>query len=216
VTARRQWGRRGAFLLSVLTGALGCSESESGPNTDPAGGTGGASAVAGASGLAGAPGVAGSATMGGFESEGVCGQRGVSSVTADSFEGYEEYYLISDEGFGEDICVVRFAVTRVGEGPGGCDDCAWTHRVEYGSPEVLADVDGVCAESELALDAARVEAIAGSEGSSYGYVFEYSGHVSVLMKYDEASATWVPNGNGSWNEETGRLSYDRRDGFCGY
>jgi hypothetical protein len=166
--------------------------------------------------MAGTSGTAGTTAMSGFENEGVCGQRGVSSVTADSFEGYEEYYLIGDEGFGVDICVVRFAVTRVGVGPGGCEDCAWTHRVEYGSPEVLTDVDGVCAASALGLDAAQVAEIDGSEGSSYGYVYEYSGHVSVLMKYDEASASWVPNGNGSWNEETGRLSYDRRDGFCGY
>jgi len=215
VTTRRPSGRGAALLLSLLAGALGCSESEPGPDTDATGGTAGASGVAGTSAMAGASGMAGTVGMSGFENEGVCGQRGESSVTADSFDGYEEYYLIGDDGFGVDICVVRFAVTRVGVGPGGCDDCAWTHQVEYGSPEVLTDVDGVCAESALELDAARTAEIAGS-ASSYGYVYEYSGHVSVLMKYDEASAAWVPNGNGSWNEETGKLSYDRRDGFCGY
>jgi hypothetical protein len=80
---------------------------------------------------------------------------------------------------------------------------------------VLTDIDGVCASSQLGLDGARIDEIEGSQ-AAYGFVDEYSGHVSVLMKYDDATGAWGPNGNANWSEETGELRFDRRDGFCGY
>jgi hypothetical protein len=173
----------------------------------PSAGSGGASSGAGTSGAGGG----GS----GFAASGVCGARGQSPVSADSFSGYEEFYLIGDRGFGTDICVVRFDVSRVGEAPAGCEDCVWTHRVEYSNPQILTDVDGVCGSSELGMDSARIDEIDASQ-AAYGFVDEYSGHVSVLMKYDEATSTWGPNGNASWSEEVGELRFDRRDGICGY
>ncbi|HTV18348.1 MAG TPA: hypothetical protein VMG12_06745 [Polyangiaceae bacterium] len=177
-------------------------------------GTGGAggSQTMGGGGSSGSTGAGGAS---GFAEMGVCGARGQSPVNADTFEGYEEFYLIGEDGFGEDICVVRFEVSRVGDAPAGCDDCAWTHLVEYRNPEILTDVDDVCATSQLGMNSARIEEIDGSQ-AAYGFVYEYSGHVSVLMKYDEATGSWGPNGNATWSEETGELRFDRRDGFCGY
>jgi hypothetical protein len=170
------------------------------------GGSGGTSLGGGTSGAGGGS---------GFAESGVCGARGQSPVSADSFAGYEEFYLIGDRGFGTDICVVRFDVSRVGEAPAGCDDCVWTHRVEYSNPQILVDLDGVCENSDLGMDSARIAEIDASE-AAYGFVEEYSGHVSVLMKYDETTSTWGPNGNASWNEEAGELRFDRRDGICRY
>jgi hypothetical protein len=178
----------------------------------PPGGAGG-SGPAGAAGGASAGGASGGASA--FAEVGVCGARGDSPVNADTFAGFEEFYLIGEDGFGLDICVVRFDVVRVGEAPAGCEECAWTHRVEYRNPQVLTDVNGVCASSELGMDSARIDEIDGSQ-AAYGFVYEYSGHVSVLMKYDEMTGTWGPNGNATWSEETGELRFDRRDGFCGY
>jgi hypothetical protein len=200
---------------SAQGGADGVSGAEAGAGPTLPGGAGSESGgsydtSAGAANAAGAGGAAG-----GFAQLGVCGQRGRSPVDGDSFEGYEEYYLIGDDGFGVDICVVRFAVNRIGPAPAGCDECAWTHQVEYSNPEVLEDVDGVCANSELGLDSARIDEIDGSI-EAYGFVYEYAGHVSVLMRYDEASASWGPNGNASWSEATGELRFTRPDGFCGY
>jgi hypothetical protein len=178
-----------------------------------AGGSAGAASGGGGAGAGG--GGAGAGGTSGFAERGVCGQRGVSQVTADGFSGYEEYYLISDRGFGVDICVVRFDVTRVGAGPSGCTDCPWAHEVEYSNPQLLTDVDGVCGDSELGLDQAKIDEIDGSR-VAYGYVYEYSGHVSVIMQYDAATAAWVANGTATWVEETGEFGFNRRDGVCGY
>ena len=146
---------------------------------------------------------------------GVCGQTGQAPVSATSFEGYEEYYLIADRGFGDIICNVRFNVVRLGEAPGGCEDCLWTHLVGFDTPTVITDVDGVCAESQLGLDAARIAEIVAST-AAYGFVDEYSGHNSVLMKYEASTQTWSPYGNATWDMMTNAFRFDRRDGVCVY
>jgi hypothetical protein len=202
----------------------------------PAGGSGGAApmtggqgggmaGMAGASGRSagsgGAAGMAGTGGGSGFSQVSVCGQRGQSMVNASMFEGYEEYFIISEEGFGEDICVVRFDVRRVGEAPAGCDDpaadvdCLWTHLVEFSNPMVLTDTDGVCADSELGLDQAAIDEIDGSR-AAYGFVSEFAGHNSVLMKYDDAMAKWDAYGNATWDEGASFFRFDNRDGLCGY
>jgi hypothetical protein len=148
--------------------------------------------------------------------------RSEGIVTTEAFDSYEEFYLLSDGGFGEHICVIRFDVTRVGEAPGGCeefagqqDECLWTHLVEYNNPSVVNDEGGVCANSELHMDEAAIAAIDGRQ-VAYGYVFEYQGHNSVLMTYNEDRAVWEAGVNAGWNEETGDFQFDRRDGFCSY
>ena len=134
---------------------------------------------------------------------------------------YEEFYIIGDEGFGDDICVVRFDVERVGAAPDGCDDpaadvdCLWTHEIEYSNPSVMTDENGVCAKSELGLDAAAIAEIDGSR-TAYGFVSEFVGHNSVILQYDAAMAKWIANGNATWDDETGAFRFDRRDGICNY
>ena len=157
----------------------------------------------------------------GFTQLGVCGVRGESTVnTADTFEGYQEFFIIGDEGFGVDVCVVRFTVSRAGDAPEGCenfagqqDECLWTHLVEFSDPEVMLDEGGVCGNSELGLDMDAIAAIDGSQ-EAYGYVFEFQGHNSVLLRYDAETETWAPNGNASWDADTSDFFFDRRDGFC--
>lgn len=211
--------------LCLLFGAMsvGCSDSgASGGGTGGSGGqkssgtggvaTGGASATSGGSQATGGSGGGGN----GFAQVGVCGQRGKGTANATVYEGYEEFYLIAEEGFGSDICVVRFDVKRVGEAPAGCMDCEWTHRVELSNPSVITDVDGVCAKSELGFSAAKIAATA-SASASYGYVSEFAGHNSVLMKYGDGGTTiWDAYGNATWDEATSSFRFDRRNGFCGY
>lgn len=235
-STRRRAGSadRLAWLAALLPGAAapGCGGDSSTPvagaggDTVAAAGAGGVSGASGDAGSAGASsagaagassaGAAGAMPTGEVPEQGVCGQRGQSPVTTTtSFEGFEELYLIADRGFGEDICVVRFDVVRVGDAPAGCEDCRWTHLVEYSTPTLVTDVDGVCENSELGLSAARIAEIEGSQ-AAYGYVFEYSGHNSVLLKYDADLDTWDPFGNATWDEETSAFRFDRRDGFCNY
>jgi hypothetical protein len=143
-------------------------------------------------------------------------------VTVDSFDTTEEYFLLGDEGFGEDLCAVRFTLTRVGDAPPGCDEnagqqdeCLWTHRVEYSNPEIVTNVDGACENSELGMDSERIASIEGTQ-VAYGYVFEYQGHNSVLMVYDDAAQSWTAGVNAGWTEATGDFLFDRRDGICLY
>ena len=235
------------LLVAVLSGAcaIGCSSDDAeransrgtdggGNPSGAAGGhnpfdTGGTTASGGAA-FAGADSggvdIGGASSTGGtppveYSEVGVCGQRGQGTVDQSTFAGYEEFYLIGEEGFGDEICVVRFEVSRVGPAPDGCDDptadvdCVWTHLVEYGAGEVLTDVDGTCANSELGFDAARIDEVTGSQ-SAYGFVSEYAGHNSVLMAHDPATGSWDAFGNATWDPDSGAFRFDRRNGFCGY
>ncbi|HLV22453.1 MAG TPA: hypothetical protein VKZ49_16280 [Polyangiaceae bacterium] len=200
-------------------GSADAGAAGAGANATGGGGTGGSSGSG--PGAAGAAGTAGAAGSGAVARVGVCGVRSAGVVTADSFETYEEHYLLGDEGFGDALCVVRFDVRRAGDAPDGCDEsagqqdmCLWTHLVEYSNPSVLVDEDGACEDSELAMDSAAIAAIDGQQ-VAYGYVFEYQGHNSVLMRYDEARG-WQPGVNAGWSPETGDFQFDRRDGFCAY
>src|SRR5690606_10088662 len=152
-----------------------------------------ATMTSGAGGNAGSGGSSGT-----YAHTGVCSLRSQGTVTVDSFESYEEHVLLGDEGFGEEVCVVHYDVTRVGVAPGGCDEfagqqdeCLWTHLVEYSNPRVLVDVDGACANSELGMDQAAMDAIDGTQ-IAYGYVFEYQGHSSALMAHDPEQDVWAP------------------------
>lgn len=177
--------------------------------------TGGTSGDAGATGAEAGASAEGGAAGSGTELVGVCAHRSEGTVTADEFTSFEEYYLIGEEGFGDDICVVRFDVTRVGPAPDGCTDCLWTHTVELGMASVEVDQNGVCASSELGMDA---DAIAELEGSqvSYGFVPEAVGHASIVVTYNDSTRAWEEYNSATWDDNTGFFRFDRRSGFCSY
>jgi hypothetical protein len=211
-------------LLGVAVLAGACSEPRESPTQTNAGGATSTASTgpAGAGGAAGGPGVAGAAGSATFGNLGVCGRRGRATVTSSTFRGTEELYLVGEEGFGDELCVVSYDVTRVGSAPMGCDQnagrqetCVWTHQVEFGEPRIDVDVGAACAASELGLGEAALAALAGTR-VAYGFVSEYQGHASVLLGREAASGSWIPVGNASWDAETGALRFDRRDGFCGY
>lgn len=147
--------------------------------------------------------------------DGICGLRSEADVTEDGYAGWEEYYLIGDEGLGDPLCVIRFRVERVGEAAPGCPDCLWSHRVRRTFEAVVVDEDGVCAGSDLGLDEDALAELDGTE-FDYGYVVEYTGHNDVLMGYDAASETWSARHFARWDDTTALLTFDRRDGFCTY
>jgi len=216
-----QGGSGGASGMSSSGGAAGTSSG--GPGGGGRGGGSGASSSGGSGGgLPVSGGTGGAATNDAAAAEvGVCGQRGEAMVNATSFTGFEELYLIADEGFGDDICVVRFETMRVGDAPEGCDDptadvdCLWTHMVELTTPTIVTDVDGACAKIGFGLDAATITEIDGSQ-AAYGFVSEFAGHNSVVLRYDEAMGDWSPYGNGTWDEGAEMFRFDHRDGLCDY
>jgi len=231
-----------SLLAAVSPGSFGCSGGggTSGPSKGSGGtstaGTGGSSSggsssggsssggSSGATASGGSPASAGGASGGsgeggaggGYANVGVCGRRGQATADATSFTGYEERYLIGEQGFGTDICVVRFDLTRVGDAPGGCSDCVWTHLLEYGQATVGTDTGAVCAASDLALNAAALAKITGSR-VAIGFAKQLGGaHGSARMTYDEAAKTWDVTGNATWNETTKAFKFDYREGVCNY
>jgi hypothetical protein len=198
------------------------------------GGSSGASTGGSATGGSGGSGTGGTETGGtggsgggGFTKRGICGQKGEGTVTATTYEGTESWYMVSqenvEEGLLDDyICEIRFESERIGEAAANCADldgmpCVWTHKVRVGNPTVVTNVDGACEKNELVWNAAWIATQDGVE-SSYGYVSEYEGHNSVLMKASGSagSETWAVLGLASWEETTGEFSFDNRFGNCRY
>jgi hypothetical protein len=182
-------------------------------------GSAGACQTAGTTGSGGAGGTSSTYTR-----TAVCGRRGQATATATSYaEGWEEVYMIDDEGMGVDICVVRMDVTRVGAAPGGCTECSWTQTVSYSNPRVVTDTGGVCANSDLGLTAAKIAALGGTR-ASVGFIREWQGaHGSVRFMYTESTCTWELAGTATWDEMnatnptgTNLFRYTDSDGFCKY
>ena len=142
--------------------------------------------------------------------------RGQATADAATFDGYEERFIIGEQGFGSDVCVVHLNLKRVGDAPGGCTVCTWTHLLEYSNPSVLTDTDGVCAESDLALDASAISKIVGTR-VAIGFAKQLGGaHGSARMTYNDATQSWDVAGNATWNETTKTFNFDYRDGLCNY
>jgi hypothetical protein len=212
-------------------GSAGSGGSNGGAGTGGAGGASSGGKGGSGSSAGGSAGKAGAGGSGGGLLEGTCGQRiptdsstppAESTIVTDTaFDGFEDFYIIGDEGLGTEVCVVRFTLTRVGEAPADCVDldaapCEWTHRVAYSNPMVVLDEGGVCASSSpLALDEDAIAAIDGTE-VSYGYIFEYQGHPSVVMKHDPALDSWISFGLAGYHEPTGVFSFTHPEGFCTY
>jgi hypothetical protein len=220
----------GVMLVAVAAGACSGAEGSS-PDGDGPGGAGqggtGAAAVGGNGGSAGAPVDAGGVVATGgatggstgtssYPNLGVCGERGRATADATSFDGYAERFLIGEQGFGSDVCAVRFALKRVGDAPGGCAECTWTHLLEYGDPTVVTDVDGACAGSDLGLDAAAIAQVVGTR-VALGFAKQPGGaHGSARMLYVDATQTWEVFGNATWEESSKTFTYDYRGGLCNY
>jgi hypothetical protein len=80
---------------------------------------------------------------------------------------------------------------------------------------VLIDNQGVCAASELGLNASAIDAIDGSR-VAYGFVEEYFGHNSVVLRFRPSAEDWQPAGNASWDATSSEFLFDQRLGHCAY
>lgn len=197
-------GQGDAAAAGGSAGELGCAVATGGN------GAGGASSAGGAG---GAGGTSGTST---FPNIGVCGESGDAVADATSYDGHEVRYIIGEQGFGTKICQVQFDLKRVGDAPPCCPGCVWAHLLEYSNPNVLTDTDGVCAQSDLALDAAAIAKIVGSR-IAIGFTPHYGGaHGSARLRYFDDTKVWDVTGNANWSETTKAFSYDFREGYCNY
>jgi hypothetical protein len=220
---KRRWAM--VVLVGVLAGGAGCSSgggspSGTGGGSGSGGGGGGGAGTSGA-GTAGTTGSGGGAGTGGsFLNAGACGERGMATATATTYDGTAEFYIIGEAGLGSDVCVVRYDVKRTGAGPAGCTDpttgaaCSWSHQVMFSNMTVVTNMDGACDASDSVppLDAAgRAQINAMSIGRGFSRV---AGHGDSLMKYE--GTMWTVVGRASWDMTSGSFGYDLRTGACNY
>ncbi len=151
----------------------------------------------------------------GYAYTGLCGTAGEADVTATAYNGFENRYLIGDAGDGPDICRVRFTVQSIGAPPVPCDSCDWAFTVEKTAYEVITDIDGGCAASEIDLGDTQLDAQIG-EQTALGFATEDGGHAHVLLRFNAERGIWEAVSVASWSPDTGRFFFDRKDGFCGY
>jgi hypothetical protein len=202
-------------LIAMAAAAAACS---SGGSSGGTGGGGGAGAAGGTAGT-GAGGGAGTGA-GGFLNPASCGERGMATANATTYDGTSEFYIIGDSGLGDEVCTIRFDVKRTGAAPANCMDpttsaaCTWSHQVTFSNPMVITNTNGACDASDSVppLDAAG---IAGINNSTIGRGFsKVAGHGDSLMKYD--GTKWTVVGHSSWNETTSAFDYNVISGACNY
>lgn len=210
-----------AFLIATAV-AAGCGGGGSGAGSGGRGAASGGSSGTGGSAAGGHPGTGGMG-MGGagggsrFTMAAVCGQRGQATGNATTYDGWEEIFMTGDEGLGLDVCVVRYDVKRVGAAPAGCTECTWTEEVEYSNPTIMTNTSGACANSDLGLTMAAINARVGTR-VGIGFVNMYLGaHGSARFLYFTDRMMWDVSGNATWDPTMNDLfKYDHRDGVCFY
>lgn len=218
-----------AFVIATA-GAAGCGgggSSNAGSGGRGASGSGGnsaggGSAATGGNSAGGHPATGGTGTGGAgggsrFTTVAVCGQRGQATGNATTYDGWEEIFMTGEEGLGVDVCVVRYDVKRVGAAPAGCTDCTWTDQVEFSNPSVTTNTSGACANSDLGLTMAAINARVGTRvGIGYANMFQ-GAHGSARFIYFTDKMMWDVSGNATWDPTMNDLfKYDHRDGFCNY
>lgn len=198
----------GATPSSGRSGVTGGSPSTDGGTNTTSGGTGsgGTSSESGGS--------------RNFSNDGMCVVRHRSKATSSTMSGYEEIALTTADGKDTNLCVVRFQVERVGPAamPEGCSlaaalppgkDCSWTNEIRYSNPVTMLDTNGVCANSQLGLTAAKIAAINESK-VTYGFAPEAGGHTSLVMRYGD-SMQWQVFAGAVWFTETTEFQFDQKD-----
>ena len=197
------------------SGNVGGSTSET---SDGGSGTSGASGTEG-----GESGGSGGTDPIGFSNTGLCAFAGSGVWQDGSYSGTHDLILVGDQGVGEDLCVVRFDANTVSDPEVACTvissgtqlDCLFGTVVELSNPTTITDVDGVCANSERALDEDEIAAWVG-EQFGMGFAPESTGHGNILVRFDESTMTWTEWASATFDSDTGDLEYRQSDGVCEY
>ena len=202
-------------FITIAVGVAACSSGRSSGGTGGGGGSNGGGAGSGAAGTS-----AGGSGGAGFVNPASCGERGMATANATTYDGTSELYIIGDSGLGDEVCTIRFDVKRTGTAPANCTDpttgaaCTWSHQVTFSNPMVITNTNGACDASDSVppLDAAGIAKI---NNSTIGRGFsKVAGHGDSLMKYD--GTKWIVVGHSSWNETTSAFDYNVITGACNY
>lgn len=132
-----------------------------------------------------------------------------------SYEGFHDVYILTLADDPTDVCRIRYQAKAVGEPDVPCDFCEWDVVVEFTDPQVIEDLNGACANSDLGLDEATIE-IDDGRRVVYGFAREHMGHANNLMRLNEDSGQWEPVAVSNYDPEAASFTYDRRSGVCSY
>ena len=189
------WGLLASFVASVL---LGCADAST-PDAHDAGRDAGPTAADAS-----------------LLHEGQCAFEGMGVYRDGAYSGTVAYVLFAEPFGDEELCRVQLDVATVADADPACDVCDFSTRVALSNPVVITDVDDACAHSERALDAAAIKAMVQTAPVAIGFAEEATGHGQVLLEYDPTRMRWTEVAFGSYDADTGALTYEQNEGFCRY
>lgn len=202
----------GVFLLSWTVAACdGKEPSDTGGDTGDTQGDSADTADSGDSGDTADSGDSADTGDSGTGQSGMVGHLGMATADTTSYSGTEEWYLIADDGEGDDVCRIRTTLTNVGQPRTDCADCLWAYDLVVSAPEIVAESGPGC--TVFGYDATNINDLNGTM-VSYGYNPDYYGHAQVLATFD--GSEWRVVTFAAWDEATGALTYDWQDGIQDY
>jgi hypothetical protein len=123
-----------------------------------------------------------------------------------SYEGWEAFHFTGEQGLGEDVCQVRYAVTSTAV-RSDCPDCTWAFDLSTSDASVEGETGKGCTDLDIEPGA--------FEGLSYSYGWaESSGPYESVLMYQVGSYGWYPVSPARWQEP--RFSYDWEMGLYYY
>jgi hypothetical protein len=125
---------------------------------------------------------------------------------AGSYEGSEVFHFGADQGRGDDLCRIAYAMDAVAPRQ-DCADCLWAFDLTSSGAVIEAESGQGCAG--LGLTASDFD----GAGFSYGYAASAGSYESVLM-YQVGSYGWYPVSFAGWSEPG--FSYDWEMGLYYY
>ncbi len=147
------------------------------------------------------------------EKLGLQGYAGEFLLDNDEFQsGTEDIYFIGDEGYGDDLCRIRYTMTST-SARADCASCTWAYDFSISDVELVDELAPGCLAT-VGYDPVDLSALEG-ETRSYGYDPEYLGHAAVLMQ-DIGGGNWTVVGFASYDLDSGVFQYNREDGYVTY
>ncbi|MBT3220570.1 MAG: hypothetical protein HN348_15905, partial [Proteobacteria bacterium] len=105
--------------------------------------------------------------------QGMSGIDGGADCDGLTYDGWEELFLIGDEGKGDDICRLQVELDSVGVPRADCDICTWAFDLEVTAASIVVESESGCA-AYLGIDSSNVGNLVGTT-RAYGYTPNYFG-----------------------------------------
>jgi len=147
---------------------------------------------------------------------GLQGYSGQATAGHTGYEGSEDWYLIADEGDGDDICRIRYDLKDTDPRPDCPDEghsgCIWAWDVTIAAAAIVSE-SGIGCEGAFGVTADTVSDLDGTS-VGIGYNPDYYGHAAVMIR-DQGDG-WAVATFAVWDEGTGSFAYQWDQGYVEY